>query len=111
MAIREPECVTLKRRGAERIYRQLAGKSKVEQLAFWQERNQRMRARKEARRSKPDQIDTARPTHCDTAYIFDTFPIVRRHDQAAFGHYRTKAMILAYFNALAAGDTDTDVAV
>ena len=31
--------------------------------------------------------------------------------EAAFGHYRTKAMILAYFNALAAGDTTTDVAV
>ena len=60
MVIREPECVALKRRGAERIYRQLAGKSKEEQLAFWQERNQRMRARQEARRSKPDQIDTAR---------------------------------------------------
>ena len=47
----------------------------------------------------------------DAAYILDTFPIVRRHDKAAFGHYRTKAMILAYFNALAAGDTTTDVAV
>ena len=47
----------------------------------------------------------------DAAYILDTFPIVRRHDEAAFGHYRTKAMILAYFNALAAGDTSTDVAV
>ena len=47
----------------------------------------------------------------DADYILDTFPIVRRHDEAAFGHYRTKAMILAYFNALAAGDTSTDVAV
>ena len=47
----------------------------------------------------------------DAAYILDTFPIVRRHDKAAFGHYRTKAMILAYYNALAAGDTDTDVAL
>ena len=47
----------------------------------------------------------------DAAYILDTFPIVRRHDKAAFGHYRTKAMILAYHNALAAGDTDTDVAL
>ena len=45
------------------------------------------------------------------AYILDTFPIVRRHDEAAFGHYRTKTMVLAYFNALAAGDTSTDVAV
>ena len=47
----------------------------------------------------------------DAAYILDTFPIVRRHDEAAFGHYRTKTMVLAYFNALAAGDTTTDVAV
>ena len=46
----------------------------------------------------------------DAAYILDTFPIVRRHDEAAFGHYRTKAMILAYYNALAAGDTDVQVA-
>ena len=28
----------------------------------------------------------------DAAYILDTFPIVRRHDKAAFGHYRTKDM-------------------
>ena len=47
----------------------------------------------------------------DAAYILDTFPIVRRHDKAAFGNYRTKDMVLAYYNALAAGDTDTDVAV
>ena len=47
----------------------------------------------------------------DAAYILDTFPIVRRHDKAAFGHYRTKDMVLAYYNALAAGDTDVDVAV
>ena len=45
------------------------------------------------------------------AYILDTFPIVHRHDKAAFGHYRTKSMALVYYNALAAGDTDTDVAV
>ena len=47
----------------------------------------------------------------DAGYILDTFPIVRRHDEAAFGHYRTKDMVLAYYNALAAGDTDVDVAV
>ena len=46
----------------------------------------------------------------DAAYILDTFPIVRRHDKAAFGHYRTKDMVLAYYNALAAGDTDVEVA-
>ena len=50
-------------------------------------------------------------SRADAAYILDTFPIVRRHDKAAFGRYRTKEMVLAYYNALAAGDTDTDVAV
>ena len=44
-------------------------------------------------------------------YVLDTFPIVRKNDEAGFGKYRTKEMILAYMNALAAGDTDTVVAV
>ena len=43
--------------------------------------------------------------------MLDTFPIVRREDEAQFGSYRTKWMILAYMNALAAGDTDTVVAM
>ena len=47
----------------------------------------------------------------DADYVLDTFPIVRRQDEAAFGHYRTKDMILAYMNALSAGDTETVVAV
>ena len=47
----------------------------------------------------------------DAAYVLDTFPIVRRQDEAAFGSYRTKDLILAYMNALAAGDTETVVAV
>ena len=49
MTNREPECVALKRRGAARIYRQLAGKSPAGQLAFWQKRNQKVRVRQEAR--------------------------------------------------------------
>ena len=47
----------------------------------------------------------------DASYVLDTFPIVRRRDNAEFGNYRTKRMILAYMNALAAGDTDSVVAV
>ena len=48
----------------------------------------------------------------DAAYILSTFPIIQRHDEAEFdGHYRTKALILAYMNALAAGDTESRVAV
>ena len=45
------------------------------------------------------------------AYILSTFPIIQRQGESAFGHYRTKALILAYMNALAAGDTESQVAV
>ena len=47
----------------------------------------------------------------DAGYILDTFPIVRRDDEKAFGRFRTREMILAYMNALAAGDTETVVDV
>ena len=47
----------------------------------------------------------------DAGYILDTFPIVRREDEKAFGRYRTREMVLAYMNALAAGDTETKVVV
>ena len=47
----------------------------------------------------------------DASYIMDTFPIVRNQDVDEFGSYRTKEMVLAYMNALAAGDTETDVAI
>ena len=44
-------------------------------------------------------------------YVLGTFPIVRRQDQAQFGRYRTRDLILAYMNALSAGDAETVVAV
>ena len=47
----------------------------------------------------------------DAGYILDTFPIVCREDKKAFGRYRTREMILAYMNALEAGDTETKVVV
>ena len=47
----------------------------------------------------------------DASYVLDTFPIVCKQDEAAFGRYRTRDLILAYMNALAAGDTETVVAV
>ena len=47
----------------------------------------------------------------DAEYVLDTFPIVRREDEVAFGTYRTRDMTLAYMNALAAGDTEVRVAV
>ena len=47
----------------------------------------------------------------DADYILSTFPIVKREDEAQFGSYRTRDLILAYINALAAGDTETIVAL
>ncbi len=43
----------------------------------------------------------------DAAYILDQFPIVARQDQAAHDKYLTKELILAYMNAVKAGDFTT----
>jgi len=41
----------------------------------------------------------------EAAEVLDTFPIVRRQDEARWeGRYRTKEVVLAYWNAYAAGD-------
>ena len=45
----------------------------------------------------------------DADYILSTFPIVQREDEAEFGNYRTRNLVLAYMSALAAGDADTRV--
>ena len=37
----------------------------------------------------------------DVDYIMETFPIVKRKDEAEFGDYRTKALILAAYDAMA----------
>ena len=47
----------------------------------------------------------------DAEYVLGTFPIIRDKDEKTFGRYRTRDLILAYMNALEAGDTETVVAV
>jgi hypothetical protein len=47
----------------------------------------------------------------ETAYVLDTFPIVRAQDEAAFGRYRTRELVLAYMHAIAGGDTASVVAL
>lgn len=47
----------------------------------------------------------------DIRYILDAFPGVREEDKKVNGCYRTRDLILAYVNALEAGDTQTKVAV
>jgi hypothetical protein len=37
----------------------------------------------------------------DTDYILDTFPIVRCKDEARFGEYRTKLLVLECYDAMA----------
>ena len=47
----------------------------------------------------------------DAGYVLGTFSIVRRQDEAEFGSYRTRELVLAYMNALAAGDVEMVVDV
>ena len=47
----------------------------------------------------------------DAAYVLGTFPIVQRQDVDKFNSYRTRDLVLAYMNALDAGDTETVVSV
>ncbi len=44
------DCVAMKHRGAEAVARHLDGKTPEEQLAYWQERTEALRARQQARR-------------------------------------------------------------
>ena len=39
-------------------------------------------------------------TRDEVSHVFDTFPIVKRKDEAAFGSFRTKDLILAAYDAL-----------
>ena len=39
-------------------------------------------------------------TREELAYILDTFPIVRRKDEARWGEYRTKKMVLEKYEGL-----------
>ena len=51
--IREPECVVLKRHGAEHVKKLTAGMSQKEQLEFWRKRTKAMLIRqKEALQKK-----------------------------------------------------------
>jgi len=47
----------------------------------------------------------------DVEYLLDQFPIIRAEDEARFGDYRTKRLVLAYLNAVAAGDLEEQVSL
>lgn len=42
-------------------------------------------------------------------YVLSTFTIIRREDEAAFGRYRTRDLILAYMRAQSASDYSSRV--
>ena len=45
-------------------------------------------------------------TRDDAAEILETFPIVKRQDEENYGSFRTKELVLAYYNAYDAGNMD-----
>jgi hypothetical protein len=45
----------------------------------------------------------------EAEYIFSTFPIVRRHDEAAHGSFLTRDLVLSHMKALLAGDTSATI--
>jgi hypothetical protein len=52
-------------------------------------------------RRQPEDLIRAFPTPRDAvAYIMDTFPIVKRKDEAAHGEYRTKCVIMQSYDAM-----------
>ncbi len=68
MANPEPEFMTWKRRGAERVRRLVEDMSKEEELEFWRKRTENMRARPKAKPAGLPQSDT----HGDAATIQTT---------------------------------------
>ncbi|WP_412508787.1 Eco57I restriction-modification methylase domain-containing protein [Roseovarius sp. SYSU LYC5161] len=42
-------------------------------------------------------------------YIYSTFPIVQRQEEAEYGTYRSRDLCLAWMNALAAGNPDAEI--
>ena len=58
MTTREPECIVLKRRGAEYVAQLLSGKSKEEEQTFWAERTERLRSGNRQMQSELRQEDS-----------------------------------------------------
>lgn len=52
MMTHEPECVAMKRRGAEYVAQLLSGKSKQEQLEFWIIRTEALLSRQKQKQKK-----------------------------------------------------------
>jgi len=44
----------------------------------------------------------------DVRFVYSTFPIAERHEEQAYGRYRTRDLCLAWISALAAGKPDAE---
>ncbi len=51
MKMKEPDCVAMKRRGAQQIYEQTKNMTLDEQLQYWQQRTGELRRRQQQRRN------------------------------------------------------------
>ena len=45
----------------------------------------------------------------DVRYVYSTFPLVKRQEKAVYGRYISRDLCLAHMNALAAGDSDSEI--
>ena len=55
MKMKVPDCVAMKRRGAQKIYEQTKDMSIQQQLEFWDERTRKLRSQQEELRKKRTQ--------------------------------------------------------
>ena len=71
MAIPEPKCVQWKRRGQQAIRKRLAGMTREEELAYWNESYKKlMRTHAESkRRLQEKQATDGAPAKCETAVM------------------------------------------
>ena len=56
MKIHEPECVSMKRRGAKYVAQLLSGKSRTEQLEFWIKRSEKLLSKQKQSKLKSQSI-------------------------------------------------------
>ena len=45
----------------------------------------------------------------DVRYVYSTFPLIKRQEKAVYGRYISRDLCLAHMNALAAGDSDSEI--
>ena len=52
MATKQFDCIEMKRKGAEAVRAKIAGMTREQELAFWRERTEKLRQRREAAKAE-----------------------------------------------------------